>query len=109
MPVWESEDGDRIVVSSIKEIEDLSGQKVEDLHRPYIDEIVLKKDGKEYKRRHEVLDSWMEAGSMSFAQMHYPFENQEKFEKNYPGDYIVEYKGQVRAWFQRMHIISTTF
>jgi isoleucyl-tRNA synthetase len=107
MPVWESEDGDRIVVSSIKEIEDLSGQKVEDLHRPYIDEIVLKKDGKEYKRRHEVLDSWMEAGSMSFAQMHYPFENQEKFEKNYPGDYIVEYKGQVRAWFQRMHIIST--
>jgi isoleucyl-tRNA synthetase len=49
----------------------------------------------------------MEAGSMSFAQIHYPFENQEKFEKNYPGDFIVEYKGQVRAWFQRMHIIST--
>jgi len=49
----------------------------------------------------------MEAGSMSFAQLHYPFENQEKFERNYPGDYIVEYKGQVRAWFQRMHIMST--
>ncbi|MBW6441994.1 isoleucine--tRNA ligase [Patescibacteria group bacterium] len=107
MPVWESEDGDRIVVSSIQEIKDLSGKKVKDLHRPYIDEIVLKKDGKEYKRRTEVLDSWMEAGSMSFAQIHYPFENQEKFEKNYPGDYIVEYKGQVRAWFQRMHIMST--
>jgi isoleucyl-tRNA synthetase len=107
MPVWESGDGDRIVVSSIKEIEDLSGQKVKDLHRPYIDEIVLKKDGKEYKRRPEVLDSWMEAGSMPFAQIHYPFENQEKFENNYPGDYIVEYKGQVRAWFQRMHIVST--
>ena len=107
MPVWESADGDRLVFSSIKEIEDMSGQKVKDLHRPYIDEIVIKKDGKEYRRRSEVLDSWMEAGSMSFAQIHYPFENQEKFEKNYPGDFIVEYKGQVRAWFQRMHIIST--
>jgi len=107
MPVWESNDGDRLVFSSIEEIEKMSGQKVKDLHRPYIDEIVIKKDGKEYKRRPEVLDSWMEAGSMSFAQIHYPFENQEKFEKNYPGDFIVEYKGQVRAWFQRMHIIST--
>ncbi|HQG78913.1 MAG TPA: isoleucine--tRNA ligase [bacterium] len=107
MPVWESDDGDRLVFSSIEEIEKMSGQKVKDLHRPYIDEIVIKKDGKEYKRRPEVLDSWMEAGSMSFAQIHYPFENQEKFEKNYPGDFIVEYKGQVRAWFQRMHIIST--
>ncbi|MFZ2664600.1 MAG: class I tRNA ligase family protein, partial [Patescibacteria group bacterium] len=107
MPVWESSDGDRIVVSSIKEIEELSGQKVTDLHRPYIDSIIIKKDGKEYKRRTEVLDSWMEAGSMPFAQIHYPFENQEKFEKNFPGDYIVEYKGQIRAWFQRMHIMST--
>lgn len=107
MPVWESEDGDRIVVSSLKELEDLSGQKVTDLHRPYIDEVILKKDGKEYTRRSEVLDSWMEAGSMPFAQIHYPFENQKKFEKNFPGDYIVEYAGQVRAWFQRMHIIST--
>lgn len=107
MPVWESKDGDRIVVSSVKEIEELSGQKVIDLHRPYIDEIVIKKDGKEYKRRSEVLDSWMEAGSMPFAQIHYPFENQKKFEKNFPGDYIVEYAGQVRAWFQRMHILST--
>jgi len=107
MPVWESADGDRLVFSSTKEIEEASGQKVKDLHRPYIDEILIVKDGKEYKRRPEVLDSWMEAGSMSFAQLHYPFENIEKFEKNYPGDYIVEYKGQVRAWFQRMHIVST--
>ena len=107
MPVWESKDGDRLVFSSVKEIEEASGQKVKDLHRPYIDEIVINKNGKEYKRRSEVLDSWMEAGSMSFAQLHYPFENREKFEKNYPGDYIVEYKGQVRAWFQRMHIMST--
>ncbi len=107
MPVWEAEDGDRIVVSSVKEIEELSGQKVEDLHRPYIDKIIIKKNGKEYKRRLEVLDSWLEAGSMPWAQIHYPFENKEKFETNYPGDYIVEYIAQVRAWFNVMHILST--
>ena len=107
MPVWESKDGDRIVVSSVKEIEELSGQKVKDLHRPYIDEIVIKKDGKEYKRRPEVLDSWFEAGSMPYAQVHYPFENEQKFKQNYPGDYIVEYIGQVRAWFYVMHVLST--
>jgi len=107
MPVWESADGDRIVVSSVKEIEELSGQKVRDLHRPYIDDIILKKDGKEYKRRTEVLDSWMEAGGMPYAQVHYPFENNEKFEKTFPGDYIVEYVAQVRAWFYVMHVLST--
>ncbi len=107
MPVWESDDGDRIVVSSIKEIEELSGQRVEDLHRPFIDSITLKKNGKEYKRRPEVLDSWFEAGSMPYAQIHYPFENAQKFEKNFPGDYIVEYIAQVRAWFYVMHVLST--
>ncbi|MCX6784088.1 MAG: isoleucine--tRNA ligase [candidate division WWE3 bacterium] len=107
MPVWESADGDRIVVSSINEIEELSGQKVVDLHRPAIDDIVLHKDGKDYKRRSEVLDSWFEAGSMPYAQFHYPFENKKKFEKNYPGDYIVEYIAQTRAWFFFMHTLST--
>ncbi|HLD50935.1 isoleucine--tRNA ligase [candidate division WWE3 bacterium RIFOXYC1_FULL_40_10] len=107
MPVWEAEDGDRIVVGSIKEIEELSGKKVVDLHRPYIDEITFEKDGKVYKRRPEVLDSWMEAGSMPYAQVHYPFENQAKFELNFPGDYIVEYVAQVRAWFYVMHVLST--
>ena len=107
MPVWEADDGDRIVVSSVKEIEELSGQKVEDLHRPYIDKIIIKKNGKDYKRRLEVLDSWLEAGSMPWSQIHYPFENKEKFETNYPGDYIVEYIAQVRAWFNVMHILST--
>ncbi len=107
MPVWEAPDGDRIVISSIKELEELSGQKVVDLHRPYIDQIFINKDGKTYKRRPEVLDSWMDAGSMSFAQFHYPFENQQKFEQNYPGDYIVEYIAQVRAWFHVMHVLST--
>ncbi len=106
MPVWEADDGERIVIGSIKELEDLSGQEVKDLHRPYIDEVVIKKDGKVFKRREEVLDSWFEAGSMPYAQIHYPFENQDKFEKNYPGDYIVEYIAQTRAWFYVMHVLS---
>jgi len=107
MPVWQSEDGEKIIVESVKELEELSGQKVKDLHRPYIDEIVIKKNGKTYKRIKEVLDSWFEAGSMPYAQIHYPFENREKFEKNFPGDYIVEYIAQTRAWFFFMHVLST--
>ncbi|MCA9381977.1 class I tRNA ligase family protein, partial [Candidatus Dojkabacteria bacterium] len=107
MPVWRSKDGETIVVSSVKELEELSGQKVEDLHRPYIDEITIEKDGKVYTRIPEVLDCWMESGSMPFAQVHYPFENEKKFEENYPGDYIVEYIAQTRAWFYVMHVMST--
>lgn len=107
MPVWESADGDRVVVSSVKEIEELSGQKVKDLHRPYIDQIKFSINGKEYKRIPEVLDSWFEAGSMPYAQLHYPYENEEKFKNSLPGDYIVEYIGQVRAWFYVTHVLST--
>lgn len=107
MPVWESDDGERVVIGSIKELEELSGRKVENLHRPYVDEITFNKNGKLFKRRTEVLDSWMEAGSMPYAQIHYPFENKDKFEKNFPGDYIVEYIPQVRAWFYVMHVLST--
>ena len=107
MPVWESDDGERVVIGSIKELEGLSGKKVENLHRPYIDDITFTKNGKLFKRRTEVLDSWMEAGSMPYAQIHYPFENKDKFEQSYPGDYIVEYIPQVRAWFYVMHVLST--
>jgi isoleucyl-tRNA synthetase len=90
----------------VEELEKLCGQSVKDLHRPYIDNVLIKKDGKVFKRRSEVLDSWMDAGSMPYAQVHYPFENKEKFTKNFPGDYIVEYTGQVRAWFYVMHVLS---
>ncbi len=107
MPIWRNEEGETIVVGSIEELTDLSGQEVENLHRPYIDQIVIKKDGKEYRRIPEVLDSWFEAGSMPYGQIHYPFENVDKFEKNFPGDYIIEYIAQVRAWFNVMHRIST--
>lgn len=107
MPVWESDDGERVVIDSVAELEKLSGKKIGDLHRPYIDEVTFTKDGKLFKRRPEVLDSWMEAGSMPYAQIHYPFENRGKFERNFPGDYIVEYIPQVRAWFYVMHVLST--
>lgn len=106
MPVWEAPDGDRIVIGSVAELEELSGQKVKNLHRPFIDEITIEKDGKIYTRREEVLDSWFEAGSMPYASIHYPFENKEKFERNFPGDYIVEYIAQTRAWFYVMHVLG---
>lgn len=106
MPVWESKDGDRIIIGSVKELEELSGVKVKDLHRPFIDEVLIKKNGKEYRRISEVLDCWMESGSMPFAQVHYPFENEKKFKDNFPGDYIIEYIAQTRAWFYVMHVMS---
>ena len=60
-----------------------------------------------FKRIEKVLDCWFESGSMPFAQLHYPFENKEKFERNYPADFIVEYVGQVRAWFYYVHTVNT--
>lgn len=77
-----------------------------DMHRPYIDDVWLMKDGKKYVRIPEVLDCWVESASMPYAQVHYPFENKEKFEGQFPADYVVEYTGQIRAWFYVMHVIS---
>ncbi len=108
LPIWETDDGERIVAGSIKEIEKLSGQKVRDLHRPYIDDIVLKtKSGKKAYRVKEVLDVWFESGAMPYAQDHYPFENKEKFEREFPADFIIEYTGQLRGWFYSLHVLST--
>jgi isoleucyl-tRNA synthetase len=82
--------------------------KLLDLHRPVIDDIVLKGDKiKELKRVSETLDVWMESASMPYAQIHYPFENKEAFEANFPADYISEYIAQTRAWFYVMHVVST--
>lgn len=111
MPIWECDACDhREVLGSISEIEGKSGKKVTDLHRPYIDEhtYACEKCGKgTMKRVAEVVDSWLESASMPFAQFHYPFENKEKFEANFPGDFITEYVGQTRAWFNVMHVVST--
>jgi len=106
MPVWKSESGKVRVVGSYAELKELSGVELKDYHRPWIDEVKFTLDGEEYTRIDKVMDSWFEAGSMPFAQFHYPFENKEKFEANFPGDFIVEYIGQVRAWFYYMHAMS---
>ncbi len=106
MPVWKSESGKVKVVGSYAELKELSGVELEDYHRPWIDDVKFTIDGEEYTRIDKVMDSWFEAGSMPFAQFHYPFENKEKFEDNFPGDFIVEYIGQVRAWFYYMHAMN---
>jgi len=78
-----------------------------DLHRPYIDEItVLSDDGTLLERVPEVIDGWVESGSMPFAEYHYPFENKEEFESRFPGDFIAEYIAQTRTWFYYMHAVS---
>lgn len=84
------------------------GVKELDLHRPYIDKFTFKseKTGNILTRIPEVCDVWMESGSMPYAMEHYPFENKESFEKNFPADFIVEYVAQTRAWFYVMHVLS---
>jgi len=110
MPVWKGTDRDGIsrikVIGSYAELKELSGVELEDYHRPWVDDIEFDLDGVHYKRIDKVLDCWFESGSMPYAQFHYPFENKEKFESSFPGDFIAEYVGQVRAWFYYLHAIS---
>jgi len=108
IPVWECSCGERFVPGSIKELEEYSGVKIKDLHKPEIDEVtvVCKKCHKKTRRVPEVLDSWIEAGSASFGERHYPFEDSEGLEDFYPPDFIGEYTGQIRAWFYVMHVIA---
>lgn len=121
LPLWVSEDkSDIIAVGSIADLQSgyylnedgsktpMSEYKGEiDLHRPFVDSIYFEKNGKTYKRVHEVIDVWFDSGSMPFAQFHYPFENQELFEKSFPGDFIAEGIDQTRGWFYTLHNIST--
>lgn len=110
MPVWKGKDKsgkEHIkVVGSYKELKELSGKTLDDYHRPWVDDITFEIDGVKYQRIEKVLDCWFESGSMPFAQFHYPFENVEKFEDNFPGDFVVEYVPQVRAWFYYMHAVA---
>ena len=122
MPVWKGDKGGIVVVGSYDELEKLSGKRLKDYHRPWVDQIKIcadkldaqtrreygMQDGEVYTRIDKVLDCWFESGSMPFAQLHYPFENKEKFEQNYPADFIVEYIGQVRAWFYYVHVVNTS-
>ena len=115
IPVWKSDDPryPRVdVYGSLDELERDFGVRPTDLHRPMVDELVRPNPddptGRSMMRRvPEVLDCWFESGSMPFAQVHYPFENQEWFEHHYPGDFIVEYIGQTRGWFYTLHVLAT--
>ena len=107
MPVWKGGKGTVKVIGSYEELKELSGVELEDYHRPWVDAIEFDYEGEHFKRIEKVLDCWFESGSMPFAELHYPFENKEKFEKNYPADFIVEYVGQVRAWFYYVHAVNT--
>ena len=107
MPVWKGDRGTVRVVGSYAELKELSGVELDDYHRPWVDDITFEIDGETFTRIDKVLDCWFESGSMPFAQLHYPFENQAKFEQNYPADFIVEYIGQVRAWFYYVHAVNT--
>ncbi|MBR6061979.1 MAG: isoleucine--tRNA ligase, partial [Spirochaetales bacterium] len=108
IPVWKCEEcGEVICVGSIAELEKLSGKKITDIHKHYVDPITLKcKCGHEMHRVDEVLDCWFESGSMPYAQVHYPFENKEKFEANYPADFIAEGLDQTRGWFYTLVVLG---
>ena len=108
IPVWEcSKCGKRHVAGSIAEIEKMSGQKVTDLHKQYLDAITFKCEcGHEMHRIPEVLDCWFESGSVPFARLHYPFDNKEWFDNHSPSDFVVEYTGQIRCWFYYLHVLS---
>lgn len=106
IPIWRSEKGDILVIGSIAELEKLTGASIEDLHRHYIDHLTIEKDGVVYKRVSEVFDCWFESGSMPYAQNHYPFENRELFEKNFPADFIAEGLDQTRGWFYTLTILA---
>jgi len=116
IPVWKCSSanskeevcGNIKVVGSYEELKELSGVELSDYHRPGVDNITFKceKCAGVMKRIPQVFDSWIESGSMPFAQFHYPFENKEVFEKSFPTDFISEYIAQTRAWFYVLHVMS---
>ncbi len=109
--IWECECGHRHSIGSIEELKSMSDNCPDDieLHRPYIDAVTIKcpECGKQMKRVPEVIDCWFDSGSMPFAQHHYPFENKELFEEQFPADFISEAVDQTRGWFYSLLAIST--
>lgn len=121
LPLWinENDKDDIIAIGSIQELMEgyleengqltpLKEASVEiDLHRPFVDKVVFLRNGKKYRRVHEVIDVWFDSGAMPFAQFHYPFENKELFRSQFPADFIAEGIDQTRGWFYTLHNIAT--
>ena len=112
LPLWRCECGHEEMIGSKAELVEKAIEQIDttiDLHRPYVDDVHIKcqKCGKEMSRAEEVIDCWFDSGSMPFAQYHYPFENKEIFEKQFPADFICEGIDQTRGWFYTLLLIST--
>lgn len=110
LPIWiNDETGARLCIGSIDELEQYTGVRVTDLHRETVDELTFTLAGEigTYRRVEEVLDCWFESGSMPYAQLHYPFENQELFDQGFPAEYIAEGLDQTRGWFYTLLVLGT--
>ncbi len=109
MPLWLCECGEKKVFGSVAELEVASGVKVADLHKHVVDQVTVpcEKCGATMKRTPDVLDTWFDSGSMPYGEVHYPFENKEKFESTFPAQFIAEGVDQTRAWFYYQHVIGT--
>jgi isoleucyl-tRNA synthetase len=107
IPLWRSDDGEILVISSVRELEEKTGQKIEDIHRHFIDTLVIEERGKLFRRITEVFDCWFESGSMPYAQQHYPFEGKEKFASSFPADFIAEGLDQTRGWFYTLTVLAS--
>jgi isoleucyl-tRNA synthetase len=109
IPIWvnESDPTDMICVGSVAELAQLSGVTVSDLHKHHVDQVLIRKDAKTYRRTPEVLDCWFESGAMPYGQQHYPFEHKERFDANFPAQFIGEAIDQTRGWFNRLLLLST--
>jgi isoleucyl-tRNA synthetase len=108
LPVWRNEAGETVCVGSLAELKELSGARLDDPHRPYVDEVEIPSPsgGEPLRRVPEVIDVWFDSGSMPFAQHHAPYHNQELFEDRFPADYICEAIDQTRGWFYSLLAIS---
>lgn len=110
IPIWICDKcSEQRVFGSLAELEEASGKKIMDLHRPFIDDVTIACDNCQgtMKRTPEVLDCWFESGSMPYAVPHYPFENKEWFERNFPAHFIAEGLDQTRGWFYTLHVLAT--
>ena len=106
LPVWIAEDGEMIAVGSREELAKLSGTTLNDLHKHFVDPVLIKKDGKTFKRTSEVFDCWFESGSMPYAQGHFPFEDADEWVKGFPADFIAEGLDQTRGWFYTLTVLA---
>ncbi|MDA2969805.1 MAG: isoleucine--tRNA ligase [Actinomycetota bacterium] len=108
IPIWINieDPNDLICIGSVKELEVLTGSKITDLHRHYLDDLEIIIDGKTYRRTSEVLDCWFESGSMPYGQQHYPFENSDAFFEGFPADFIAEGLDQTRGWFYTLTVLA---